>query len=430
MAIFQILDETKDLNLVEITNFNLPQTAKDITKIENSFYSENLFGPRKSETWYTQYAFINCRVYFPKFPILSILMDIPAFKTALKTAYHTREIYLCFDDDRVELVAYTQPESDATCFKLYELAQKEKLLAFIEKLSGISANYGQLLAKYLDLYSSNKDILVTNKLLVIPPGFRDYIEQDGRALLHPITNLYLRITQTIEQMKASVIDYYHIFLNQLVLLYDLLIKTFGSKEGMLRQKLASKVLNTTTRSVIIPETALGIDEIGVPLSSLILMYITEIAYWLLNQYKDEYNKILESNEFLKTYKQQFQILHTNHAIKVLETIAKQVDDDRLEPIRNLVVKILEKHVLPNAVVVYKRDPVLHRGSWIAARPRIAKSNAIEIPQAACEPLGGDFDGDSVVANITLYIHDKKTGKNYTVPNIPLADLPLFKLSEE
>lgn len=407
---FDILDIEKFIHeerLYPVKNPNIDLPVEELLKLDDGLFSKVIFGERLSDDWYLKLAYIHLNVYMPKFPIFQIIRSI----NIVKQFRSKLDSYL----DLEQLKIVSEPNNNTITFT--ELVTKSGWTKFINALISkdkLSKSI-QLLKEYVDKYGV--DYLLTNKVLVLPPGFRDFkVSDGGRVLHHEITEAYARLltnNNKYNKTNLAALSIYQAYDN----LFNVLIKKFSGKESLLRNTLASKIVNTATRSVIVPNDNLGLDEIGIPFKALIAMYAAEITYVILNKYKDKWLEITSTAKNIKIG------ASTGDIIKILKKISKGYDLPKY--VYDFFYEILEKEILPNAVVIYKRDPALHKSSFLAARPRIAQSDAIEINTAVCAPLGGDFDGDSVIGTVNLKVVNKETGETKIWKNQDLALFPLM-----
>ena len=409
---FDLLDENK-VAAVEITNPTLPQNVDPHT-IPNSYYSKNLFGEKHSETWNYKFGFVQFNCYIPKPAILRLLLSFPAFKDA----YNKNEAIIVTTKGLTTDKNYNGGDIIFS-EEFYMLGNKLTLTKFLQAVAELETKSAQTLKAYINKYGVDR--LITNRFLVIPPGFRNYIIQDSRIIYPELMLLIDNVVQANSKYISDNKAYKNVIVAYIKYV-DMLFAKIGKKEGFLRQKLASKIVNTTTRSVIIPNNKLKPDEIGIPFASLLQMYMAELAY-VLTKRKAEFEAVVKQVKPNATVYPE-RLLWLNDFIK---NIISFLDAPQYEPIVKFLRKVLEEDILPNAVVIFKRDPVIHKTSWLAAKPVIAQSNAIELNNLYAEPLGGDYDGDSFSGNVFLKI--KYKDKWYRVNNIPASIVPFIRLPE-
>lgn len=410
---FELLDvDTITRDLYQIKNPNINISEEELLKQKDGLFSSNIFGERFAESWYLNLAYIQLNVFMPKFPVFQIIRS----DDLIKKFKSNPDFYL--DLDKLEIVKKKTDNS----LQFNQLLTKQGWKLFIQALVNKKSESKsiRLLKQYLDRYGI--DMLLTDKVLVLPPGFRDYkIGDDSRVMHNQLSDIYATLiaqNAMYDNTPQSAILLFKTYDT----LFTYLIKKFSSKEGVLRNMLASKIVNTAVRSVIVPNDNLGLDEIAIPFKSLLLMYAAEIVYYILTKYKDEWTKLVS------TAKESKLGANVNDILKVIKKLSKGYDIPK--PVYEFFRKILEDDVLPSATVIYKRDPALHKSSFLAARPKIAQQDAIEINTAVCAPLGGDFDGDSVIGNVNIKVVRKSDNKTIIYRDTPFENLPLLLFKDD
>ncbi len=411
---FHLLDENA-INAIEITNPLIPVNQDPYT-INDSYYSKNLFGEKGSETWNYRFGYIQLNCFIPKPAILRLLLSFPAFKTA----YNKNDALIITENGLYTRSNFNEKSSVIFQEEFYNLANKQTLITFLRHLATLKNKAAIALGQYLEQYKP--EMLITDKFLVIPPGLRNYIKQGNKIIYPDILHAIDAVQQANTRYRTDNTQYREV-IAAYVIYTDKLMEKVGKKEGMLRQKLASKIVNTTTRSVLTPNNELGPNEIGIPLVSLLNMYMAELAYALTKR-KKEFEEVVHQIKPNATVKPE-SITWLSGFIKVL---SNNIDVDRYKPIVEFIRKVLEEDVLPDAVVIFKRDPVIHKTSWLAAKPKIARSNALEINNLYTEPLGGDYDGDSFSGNVFLRV--KYKDKWYRFDNLPASSIPFMSIDDE
>ncbi|MFW5739148.1 MAG: DUF1365 family protein [Myxococcota bacterium] len=133
------------------------------------------------------------------------------------------------------------------------------------------------------------------------------------------------------------------------------------KAGFFQDTLNNRRQDLTMRSTIVPEPALGLDEVGVP------------KQYALDLFKPF------------VVKQMTQMGHAKHALEAQNLIDKK--DPR-------AFTALEK-VMEERPVLMKRDPVLHKYGVQGFKPRLVEGSAIKIHPLTCSGYNADFDGDTM-----------------------------------
>ncbi len=162
-----------------------------------------------------------------------------------------------------------------------------------------------------------------------------------------------------------------------------LAQRLEGKEGRFRYNLAGKRVNFCARSVISPDPYINIEEIGVP---------KEIAKELTVP-----EKVTEWNiEWLKSLIKSQRYPAANYIITgdgKRRKITNETISTILEEIK--IGWIVERQLLDDDIVVFNRQPSLHRLSMMGHRVKIVLGKTFRINPLACLPYNADFDGDEM-----------------------------------
>ena len=63
-----------------------------------------------------------------------------------------------------------------------------------------------------------------------------------------------------------------------------------------------------------------------------------------------------------------------------------------------------RHLADGDVVIFNRQPTLHRGSWMSFIARIVKTLSFQLPVVVTSPFNADFDGDEMNLHVPLSQH--------------------------
>lgn len=205
---------------------------------------------------------------------------------------------------------------------------------------------------------------------------------------------------------------------------------FEAKTGLLRQHMMGKRVNFSCRSVIGPDVFLDTDEIGIPESFAKLLTIPEPVTPLNeermrravrngpNVYPGatavedwagggelRVTKLLASN---KTHlKAQASLLMQNRAARANGTnpMSAKMDVDQMgvdsstASSRN-IPKRVQRHLKTGDIVLFNRQPTLHRVSIMAHRVRVLPGDrTIRFHYANCGSYNADFDGDEMNVHV-------------------------------
>ena len=170
------------------------------------------------------------------------------------------------------------------------------------------------------------------------------------------------------------------------------------KEGRIRGHLMGKRVNFSARTVITPDPNIGIQELGVPVRIAITLTIPIIV--------TEYN-LVELTETVKngrTYPgANFVILKNRNNIKI------DLRYGKLLTLNLSIGDIVERHMIDGDVILFNRQPSLHKYSMMAHKVRINRNpNHLTFRMNVCvtPPYNADFDGDEMNLHVPQTIQTR------------------------
>ena len=165
-----------------------------------------------------------------------------------------------------------------------------------------------------------------------------------------------------------------------------LTQRLKGKEGRFRSNLSGKRVNFSSRTVISPDPNLSINELGVP-----YRIAKELTLPIrVNRYNLEYLKGLVLNG-PDVYPGVNYVIRTDgRRIKLTEKNVENLAEEVLEP-----GCIVERQMVDGDVVLFNRQPSLHRMSMMAHVIRVMKHKTFRFNLCVCPPYNADFDGDEM-----------------------------------
>jgi DNA-directed RNA polymerase subunit beta' len=183
----------------------------------------------------------------------------------------------------------------------------------------------------------------------------------------------------------------------------------------------AKRVDFSGRSVVVGDMELKPYEIGVPYKMLAGIAEPFILHVLYHQIHPE-----EKKPFMDLLQE------AGIPLNKFEQLLVQYRRDFLDendPRYARIVKLL-KDAIDLAVrdkwVLAKRDPALHRGSFIPMKVVPVDGYALRFPNTAIAPLGMDFDGDSVAGDYKVTLYNEKGEVVYDGPIAGLLQTDLFE----
>ncbi|MEM1593211.1 MAG: DNA-directed RNA polymerase subunit A' [Archaeoglobaceae archaeon] len=162
-----------------------------------------------------------------------------------------------------------------------------------------------------------------------------------------------------------------------------LAQRLKGKDGRFRGSLSGKRVNFSARTVISPDPCISISEVGVP---------EEVAKELTVPIFVTPHNLEFAREFLlrkESPKASYIIRPDGKRIRVIDTNREELAE-KLEP-----GWIVERELMDGDIVLFNRQPSLHRMSIMAHYVRVLPYKTFRLNPAVCPPYNADFDGDEM-----------------------------------
>jgi DNA-directed RNA polymerase subunit A' len=171
-----------------------------------------------------------------------------------------------------------------------------------------------------------------------------------------------------------------------------LVQRLKGKKGRFRYNLTGKRVNHAARSTITPDPFISINEVGVPEEIAKDLTVPElVTEWN----KKEIIKMMKETDDIKYF------VRLNGARKRVTEATKKEIIEEIEPGTKI------ERVLKNGdIVLFNRQPSLHRLSMMAHKVRIMKGKTFRMNPIVCKPYNADFDGDEM----NLHVPQTEEGK--------------------
>ena len=163
------------------------------------------------------------------------------------------------------------------------------------------------------------------------------------------------------------------------------VQRLKGKQGRFRGNLSGKRVDFSGRTVISPDPNLRIEELGVPLHVAKLMTYPEVVSqhnieMVRERVRNGMNRHPGAN-FVKFKSGGTQYLKYGDRRRVASEL--KFGD------------IVERHLHDGDVVLFNRQPSLHKMSIMAHRARILPWRTLRFNECVCAPYNADFDGDEM-----------------------------------
>jgi DNA-directed RNA polymerase subunit A' len=163
-----------------------------------------------------------------------------------------------------------------------------------------------------------------------------------------------------------------------------LAQRIRSKEGRFRRNLAGKRVNFSARTVISPDPQLAIDEVGVPLEVAKELTVPErVTEWNIAWLK----------QFIKRGEEHPGANYVITPEEKRKRITRETRDAILEELAPGYV--VERHLMDGDIVLFNRQPSLHRMSMMAHRVKVLPYKTFRLNLCVTVPYNADFDGDEM-----------------------------------
>jgi len=159
------------------------------------------------------------------------------------------------------------------------------------------------------------------------------------------------------------------------------------KEGIIRHNLAGKRVNFSSRTVISPDPFIKLNEIGVPLEVAKVLTVPE--------------RVTEDNiDYLKELVRKTDYPAATGIIRP-DGKRKRITEELREQLVEEIVPgyIVERHLYDGDIVLFNRQPTLHKMSLMAHFVKVLPYRTFRIHPVTTFPYNADFDGDEMNVHV-------------------------------
>lgn len=165
-----------------------------------------------------------------------------------------------------------------------------------------------------------------------------------------------------------------------------LTQRLKGKEGRFRGSLSGKRVDFSSRTVISPDPNLAISDVGVPIDVAKKLTIPEtISDWNLDRLKNMVingpNTYPGANYIIRPDGVKIRLDYVTDRNTLSESLSSGY--------------IVERHLQDEDIVIFNRQPSLHRMSIMAHYVRVLPYRTFRLHPAVCPPYNADFDGDEM-----------------------------------
>ncbi|MBN1801514.1 MAG: DNA-directed RNA polymerase subunit A' [Candidatus Lokiarchaeota archaeon] len=165
-----------------------------------------------------------------------------------------------------------------------------------------------------------------------------------------------------------------------------LTQRLKGKEGRFRSNLSGKRVDFSARSVISPNPYISINEVGVPIEiAKILTIPTNVNDWNIEEMKQLVingpNIHPGANYIIRNDRRRIDLRYVKN---------RKIIADMINP-----GFTVERHLSNGDLVLFNRQPSLHRMSIMAHEVKIMDGRTFRLNLTVCPPYNADFDGDEM-----------------------------------
>ena len=158
------------------------------------------------------------------------------------------------------------------------------------------------------------------------------------------------------------------------------------KEGRFRGSLSGKRVDFSSRTVISPDPNLTISDVGVPSDVAKKLTIPEtVSTWNIDKLKNLVlngpNNYPGANYIIRPDGVKIRLDYVTDRAAIADSIMNGYT--------------VERHLMNGDVVIFNRQPSLHRMSIMAHNVRVLPYGTFRLHPAVCPPYNADFDGDEM-----------------------------------
>ncbi|MHA1302389.1 MAG: DNA-directed RNA polymerase subunit A' [Candidatus Heimdallarchaeaceae archaeon] len=165
-----------------------------------------------------------------------------------------------------------------------------------------------------------------------------------------------------------------------------LTQRLKGKEGRFRSNLSGKRVDFSARTVISPDPLLSINEVGVPRDIAEILTVPQrVTEWNIEEMKELVMKGPRSfpgaNYIIRPDGRRVDLRYARNLQAAADSIKPEF--------------IIERHLRDGDIVLFNRQPSLHRMSIMAHEVKVVPYKTFRLTLPVCRPYNADFDGDEM-----------------------------------
>ncbi len=169
-----------------------------------------------------------------------------------------------------------------------------------------------------------------------------------------------------------------------------LCQRLKGKSGRFRGNLSGKRVDFSGRTVISPDPNLAIDQVGVPLQvAKIMTYPERVSA----SNRERLKRLVMNGPSVHPGANIIRPSGDNTFTKSLSYADERQRKKMAEDLK--VGDVVERHMVDNDIVLFNRQPSLHKLSIMAHRVKVMPWRTFRFNECVCAPYNADFDGDEM-----------------------------------
>ena len=202
--------------------------------------------------------------------------------------------------------------------------------------------------------------------------------RDGRSIADLQEQLQIHVTSLIENDVAGVPQTFH---KEGRPINSVSLRLKG-KQGRIRGHIMGKRVDFSARTVITGDPHISIGEVGVPVSiARTLTFPERVTQRNIHKMQELVNRCPEYPS-------------ANYVIKAHVNVRVDIRAAPRKPVLAFG-DVIERHMVTGDLVLFNRQPTLHKMSMMAHRARVMQGQTFRLNVNVCASYNADFDGDEV-----------------------------------
>ncbi len=385
------------MRLKDINKFIQDSQIKEVTSTRifdkngfdpNGLFSEEIFGKVGSPARKQRFGWVNLHVYIIHPEVYDTIVNLcDIFKNMVKN-----EMYVVVENGELKSVEEPIPDALTGISGIIQIL-KNNLVEW-DKICLNSKNEREI--KFI---KENLDKIIVDKWLILPAGIRDIRIVDNKRFVqdNELNNLYTNLIASTQNVDWEMLKSEPKLMETVVRNVQRIVNDINTQiknkikggNGLIRGKTMGKRVDYSGRFYLNTDSKIPMGSAGLPYNYVLKLF--ELPAINIIMTHDDYKGVIahligkETNELtVQDLKDFFTKIAADPAI-----VEKHPD------IKSMLIDIA-KQVSKDRQIVYKRDPVENRDSWIAADVIVLdKGEAIRLNPVDFPRMGADVDGDTI-----------------------------------